>query len=169
MINLFRQFSSFVVVGFIATGVQFALLIGLVELAGIPAVAAALIGYGSGGLVSYSLNRRHVFRSNAPHQATVARFTLVAAVGFGLTYLLCRCWSMGPEFHTFWHRLRQPGSSCFGASPRTKCGPFRHTEMRNKAFAHLSGAQGHRARGGSDDKIASTLPPVFRPKIVPRS
>jgi len=87
MIYVFRQFSSFVVVGFIATGVQFALLIGLVELAGIPAVAAALIGYGSGGLVSYSLNRRHVFRSNAPHQAAVARFTLVAAVGFGLTYL----------------------------------------------------------------------------------
>jgi putative flippase GtrA len=87
MTYLFRQFSSFAVVGFIATGVQFALLAGLVELAGIPAVPAALIGYGAGGTVSYGLNRRHVFRSDLPHQAAVWRFTLVAAVGFGLTYL----------------------------------------------------------------------------------
>ncbi|MGH6852590.1 MAG: GtrA family protein [Methylocella sp.] len=84
---LFRQFSSFVVVGFIATGVHYALLIGLVEIAGISAVAAALIGYGAGGTVSYGLNRRHVFRSDLPHQATVSRFTIVAAAGFGLTYI----------------------------------------------------------------------------------
>lgn len=84
---LFRQFSSFVVVGFIATGVHYALLIGLVEIAGISAVAAALIGYGVGGSVSYGLSRRHVFRSDAPHLAAVSRFTVVAAIGFGLTFL----------------------------------------------------------------------------------
>lgn len=28
---------------------------------------------------------------------------------------------------------------------------------------------GQRTSGGIDDKIDSTLPPVFRPKIVPRS
>ncbi|MGH6840453.1 MAG: GtrA family protein [Methylocella sp.] len=87
MHHLFRQFSSFVAVGFIATGVHYALLIGLVEIAGISAVAAALIGYGAGGTVSYVLNRRHVFRSDLPHQAAASRFTLVAAVGFGLTFL----------------------------------------------------------------------------------
>ncbi|MGH6812828.1 MAG: GtrA family protein [Methylocella sp.] len=87
MTFLFRQFSSFVVVGFIATGVHYALLIGLVEIAGISAVTAALIGYGAGGTVSYGLNRRHVFRSDLPHQATVSRFTIVAAAGFGLTYI----------------------------------------------------------------------------------
>jgi putative flippase GtrA len=87
MTFLFRQFSSFVVVGFIATGVHYAVLVGLVEVAGLSAVAAALIGYGAGGTVSYSLNRRHVFRSHLPHQAAVSRFTLVATVGFGLTYV----------------------------------------------------------------------------------
>jgi putative flippase GtrA len=87
MSHLFRQFSSFVAVGFIAAGVHYALLIGLVELAGVSAVAAALIGYAAGGTVSYCLNRRHVFRSDLPHQAAGSRFTLVAAVGFGLTYL----------------------------------------------------------------------------------
>jgi putative flippase GtrA len=84
---LFRQFSAFVVVGFIATGVHYAFLIGLVEIAGLPPVPAALIGYAAGGTASYCLNRRHVFRSNLSHHAAVSRFTLVAAVGFGLTYL----------------------------------------------------------------------------------
>lgn len=87
MAFLFRQFSSFVVVGFIATGVHYALLIGLVELAGISAVTAALVGYGAGGTVSYGLNRRHTFRTKLPHDAAVIRFMLVAAVGFGLTYI----------------------------------------------------------------------------------
>lgn len=84
---LFRQFSSFVAVGFIATGVHYALLIGLVEITGCSAVTAALIGYAAGGTVSYDLNRRHVFRSHLPHQAAVSRFALVAVVGLGLTFL----------------------------------------------------------------------------------
>lgn len=87
MTYLFRQFSSFVVVGFIAAGVQYTLLIGLVEGAGVAAVAAALTSYAAGGVVSYGLSRRHVFRSNAPHHGAGARFTLVSAVGFGLTYV----------------------------------------------------------------------------------
>jgi putative flippase GtrA len=87
MIFLFRQFSSFVAIGIIATGVHYALLIGLVEIAGISAVAAALVGFLAGGAVSYGLNRRHTFRTKLPHAAAVSRFTLVAAVGFGLTYI----------------------------------------------------------------------------------
>lgn len=87
MVPLYRQFSSFVAVGFIATGVHYALLIGLVEVFEIGAVPAALAGYSGGGIVSYLLNRRHVFRSNRPHEEAVTRFVIVAAVGFGLTYL----------------------------------------------------------------------------------
>jgi hypothetical protein len=37
-----------------------------------------------------------------------------------------------------------------------------------RSFSHEH-AYGHSTAGGSDDKIAATLPPVFRPKIVPRS
>lgn len=47
----------------------------------------ALIGYSAGGTVSYALNRRHVFRSTAPHEVAASRFAVVTAVGFGLTYL----------------------------------------------------------------------------------
>ena len=82
-----RQFSSFVAVGFIATGVHYALLIALVEMAGLSAVPAALVGYGSGGVVSYGLNRRHVFHSSVPHPLAVPRFVLVWGLGFVLTYV----------------------------------------------------------------------------------
>jgi putative flippase GtrA len=87
MAHLFRQFSSFIMVSIIATGVHYCVLIGLVEIGGVSAVAAALAGYSTGGTVSYTLNRRHVFRSNAPHELAASRFAVVAAVGFGLTYL----------------------------------------------------------------------------------
>lgn len=85
--HLLRQFSSFVAVGFIATAVHYTVLIGLVELAGISAVAAALTGFVAGGAVSYILSRRHVFHSNQRHEAAASRFALVAVVGFGLTYV----------------------------------------------------------------------------------
>ena len=88
MTFLFRQFSSFVVVGFIATGVHYGSQIGLVEIAGISAGGGRVDRLcGAGGTVSWRLSRRHVFRSDLPHQAAVSRFTLVAAVGFGLTFL----------------------------------------------------------------------------------
>lgn len=48
--------------------------------------------------------------------------------------------------------------------------------LTEKALAVVGGTvaggsrvQGHFTSGGSDIRIASTLPPVFRPKIVPRS
>jgi putative flippase GtrA len=87
MIHLFRQFSGFVAVGFIAVAVHYSILIGLVEVFGIGPVPAALAGYSGGGIVSYLLNRRHVFRSNRPHEEAVTRFIAVVTVGFGLTYL----------------------------------------------------------------------------------
>ena len=33
----------------------------------------------------------------------------------------------------------------------------------------MTAAHGHFASGGSDERIASTLPPVLSPKMVPRS
>lgn len=87
MRQILRQFSSFTAVGFIATAVHYGLLAGLVECAGAPPVAAALTGYTGGGIVSYLLSRRHVFRSGAPHVEAAIRFLAVAAAGFALTYL----------------------------------------------------------------------------------
>ena len=51
-------------------------------------LARQLEGFVVGGVVSYLLNRRHTFASDRPHEEAGWRFALVAAGGFGLTYLL---------------------------------------------------------------------------------
>jgi putative flippase GtrA len=85
--SVLRQVSAFVGVGVVAAVVHYGLLVGLVELANWRAVPATLLGYVGGGLVSYWLNRRHTYRSERPHDEAGWRFAVVAAVGFGLTYL----------------------------------------------------------------------------------
>jgi putative flippase GtrA len=86
--SFWRQISVFFGVGVLAMAVQYGVLIGLVELAGSPAVPATLAGYAAGGVLSYVMNRRHTFESVRPHAEATWRFGLVAAVGFSLTGLI---------------------------------------------------------------------------------
>jgi hypothetical protein len=58
-------------------------------------VAASVIGYACGGVVSYTLNRRHTFASDRPHAQAVWRFALVAGLGLVLTGLLMALLSRG--------------------------------------------------------------------------
>lgn len=88
--SLRRQLSVFAVVGLAAAFAHYGALIGLVELGGWRAVPATLVGYVAGGLVSYLLNRRHVFASERPHQEAGWRFAVVAGVGFLITYAAMR-------------------------------------------------------------------------------
>ncbi len=85
--TLSRQFTMFVFVGLAAASVHFGALIGLVEAGGWAPEPAALFGYVAGGIVSYTLNRRHTYASDRPHTEAGWRFAVVAGVGFGLTYL----------------------------------------------------------------------------------
>ncbi len=85
---LARQFAVFLAVGLSAFVVHYGLLVLGVEALGLAPVTAALIGYAGGGLVSYRLNRSHTFASERPHAQAGWRFGLVAAVGFGLTFLV---------------------------------------------------------------------------------
>ena len=87
---LVRQLRSFVGVGVVATVLHYGVLVGLVQLGGVPPVTAALCGFAAGGVLSYRLNRRHTFGSERPHEEAIWRFTLVAGVAFGLTYALMR-------------------------------------------------------------------------------
>ncbi len=87
MIATLRQLTTFAGVGFVATALHYAVLIALVEVAGIPAVGAALCGFVAGGILSYCLNRRHTFKSERRHAEAIWRFAIVAGVGFVLTYL----------------------------------------------------------------------------------
>jgi putative flippase GtrA len=87
MIAVLRQFTTFAGVGVVATAAHYAVLIALVEVAGVSAVVAALCGFTVGGVLSYGLNRRHTFKSERRHEEAIWRFAIVAGVGFGLTYL----------------------------------------------------------------------------------
>ncbi len=87
-LHIARQFSAFFGVGLVAAVVHYGTLIGLVEGAGAGPVPATLAGYVLGGVVSYLLNRRHVFASDRPHREATWRFAVVAGVGFALTGLI---------------------------------------------------------------------------------
>ncbi len=83
-----RQLASFVVIGCLATAAHYTVLVLLVQLAHKPPVPATLLGYCFGGVISYSLNRRHTFKSRKRHFEAIWRFTAVAAIGFLATALL---------------------------------------------------------------------------------
>lgn len=83
-----RQLGSFVVIGCLATSAHYTVLVLLVQLAHKPPVPATLLGYCFGGVISYSLNRRHTFKSRKRHLEAIWRFTAVAGVGFLATALL---------------------------------------------------------------------------------
>lgn len=84
---LVRQFRTFFGVGLLAASVHYGLLLGLVEGYRMDPVPATLTGYVAGGVVSYLLNRRLTYRSDRPHGEATWRFVVVAAIGFGLTWL----------------------------------------------------------------------------------
>jgi putative flippase GtrA len=86
--SLTRQMSAFVIVGVFAVVAHYGALITLVELFGWRPVPATLVGYLFGGVTSYVLNRRHTFESDRSHKEAVWRFTLVASIGFLMTWAL---------------------------------------------------------------------------------
>jgi putative flippase GtrA len=75
-----RQFSSFVVAGLITTVFQYAILVSLVEFNLLQPVHASVWGAIGGAVLSYYLNRKYTFRSNAAHKNAVPRFFTVAAL-----------------------------------------------------------------------------------------
>jgi putative flippase GtrA len=97
--RLLPQILAFAGVGVVAAVVHYGLLVGLVELGGLRAVPATLVGYIGGGVVSYGLNRTHTYRSDRPHEEAGWRFAVVAAVGFCITFGL---------MHVFVERMALP-------------------------------------------------------------
>lgn len=81
---LVRQFAGFAAVGVFGLLAHYSVLTGLVELAGMDAVAASIAGFVAGGFVNYVLNRALVFRSDRAHRAAGPRFIAVAASGLVL-------------------------------------------------------------------------------------
>jgi putative flippase GtrA len=83
-----RKFVRFLIVGGIATLIQYIVLIWTVERWHWNAVLASSAGYILSTMVNYLLNYYFTFRSGRRHGVAVARFGIVAAAGFALNALL---------------------------------------------------------------------------------
>ncbi|MEP7312147.1 MAG: GtrA family protein [Pseudomonadota bacterium] len=87
-VRRWQQFLRFLVVGAIATTVQYCVLIAGVELLGWQPVWASGLGFALGAVVNYVLNRNFTFQSNAAHGRAVLRFAVVALTGLGWNSIL---------------------------------------------------------------------------------
>lgn len=97
--KLVEQFSRFAAVGALATGIQYLMLILLVQsdLAG--AVLASSIGFVTSSLFNYALNRRFTFRSGKDHASALPRFMTVAVLGLCINASLMWLLSSSVKFH----------------------------------------------------------------------
>ncbi|MFK8253878.1 GtrA family protein [Ancylobacter terrae] len=82
------HFLLFAALGLGGTAVHYAVLAGLVQVAGAGVVSATTLGFICGGLVNYTLSRQLVFRSRRPHGEAITRFFTVALSGLLLNAAL---------------------------------------------------------------------------------
>lgn len=78
-------FVRYAMTGGVATGVQYAVVLALVEAIHLKPPPAAAVGAACGALVAYAGNRRFVFSPSAPHFRALPRFLSVAALGVVLS------------------------------------------------------------------------------------
>lgn len=87
-LDLLREGTRFLGASIVATAVQYALLVLLVEAAASDPLLAAALAFAVGAVVNYLLRRNFVFRRNTPHRRSVPRFLVVALVGVGMNSLI---------------------------------------------------------------------------------
>ena len=81
-------FVRYTLVGTVATGAHYAVLVTLVEVLRLPPAHASALGALCGAAVAYLANRRFTFSSTARHRRVLPRFLLIAALGAALNGLL---------------------------------------------------------------------------------
>jgi len=81
--GLSRQFFLFTLVGVAATTTQYIVLVSLVELFTLQAVYASCYGYLAGAGISYTLNRKHTFKSTKAHHKAMVQFLSIFCISFG--------------------------------------------------------------------------------------
>ena len=86
--RVFAQFIKYATAGAAGTVVQYALLLLLVEGAGMGSVLASTCGAVAGAFVNYTLNYRYTFRSSRPHAEAMVKYFTVTAGGIALNALV---------------------------------------------------------------------------------
>jgi len=82
------KFMRFAAVGVVGTAAHYVVLTVLVELAGVAVLTATTMGFVTGAVVNYVLNRRFTFDSEASHSVALPKFMTVAAVGAAINWLI---------------------------------------------------------------------------------
>ncbi len=100
-----NRFARFLLVGGLATALQYALLIVFVELWHWNAVVASSIGYILSAIANYLLNRRFTFASDMPHHIAASRFAIAAAAGLCLNGLLMALLTQGWNLPYVWAQI----------------------------------------------------------------
>jgi putative flippase GtrA len=75
------RFGTYALIGGIATGVHYGLLVVMVANLGITPGLAAATGATAGALAAYVGNRQSTFTSKTAHRRALPRFLIVAAIG----------------------------------------------------------------------------------------
>jgi len=88
MVEMKQEFIKFSLVGLAATITTYAVLVVLVEGAGLDAVVSSVIGYVAGAGVNYALNYRYTFKSEQRHRVAVPRFAVVIGIGMVLNAVI---------------------------------------------------------------------------------
>lgn len=78
------RFARFACVGAVATALQYAVLVALVEFAALPATVASTVGFACGAVANYLLNRAWTFGARGSHARAAPRFAAMAAAGLAL-------------------------------------------------------------------------------------
>jgi putative flippase GtrA len=78
----------FGLVGGVATGIQYLILVVLVHVTGMTAPVASEIGFVVSAFGNYLLNYHFTFRSRQPHGPAAAKFVTLVAVGLAINFAL---------------------------------------------------------------------------------
>lgn len=81
-----RSLLTFLVVGGLATVLQYAIILLTVYLLGWKVTTGSTVGYLISAIVNYLLNARLTFQSTQSHKSTAPRFVVVIGTGLLLTY-----------------------------------------------------------------------------------
>lgn len=93
------RFTKFALVGLVATGIQYLLLIILVDWAKADPVRASSAGFIASAFLNYGLNYHYTFRSIQRHGPTLMKFMTLASVGLLLNAVIMHSVQMiGPHY-----------------------------------------------------------------------
>ncbi len=107
------QFSRFLLVGILCTGIQYAMLAAGVEWLGLRAVVASTTGFLLSAVLNYLLNRRYTYGSRASHASLIWKFTLVMAAGLLLNGLFMQVLHGYLHWHYLLAQLLTTGITMF--------------------------------------------------------